>query len=47
MGHSPREKPKQTKIQYEQTMQRNHPFPVDLEYLSYLLTSINWWSSQR
>jgi len=27
--------------------QRNHYFPVDHKYFSHLLTSINWWSSQR
>jgi len=27
-------------------LQRNHIFPVDLECLSHLLPSINWWSSQ-
>jgi len=28
-------------------MQRNHLSLFDHEYLSHLLPSINWWSSQR
>jgi len=47
MGHSLREKSKEKEVQSRYTMQWNHPFPVDLEYLSQLLTLINWSSSQK
>jgi len=46
MGHSP--KRKTTKREPVQaTKQQSHHFPVDRENLSHLLTSINWWSSQK
>jgi len=43
MGHGPKRKPESK----TETMQRNHCFPVDHEGFSHLLTSINWWSSER
>ena len=48
MGHSPKEKPNKThQVQPKWTRQRNPLSPVDHEYLSHLLPSINWWSSQK
>jgi len=34
-------------IQPREATQRNHRFPVDHEEFSHMLTSINWWSSQK
>jgi len=47
MGRGPKKESPIKGIQPKQAMQRSHHFPVDHEYFSYLLTSINWWSSQR
>ena len=35
------------KIQPRQATQRSHHSPVDRENLSLMLTSTNWWSSQK
>jgi len=45
MGHKPKGR-HDSGIQLT-IMQRNHHFPVDHEDFSHMLTSINWWSSQK
>jgi len=47
MGHSPKESPKETKVQSTRTMQRNYHFPVVHGCSSPLLTLTSWWSSQK
>jgi len=43
MGHNPITKPKSV----EPSPGGLRSFPVDLECLSHMLTSINWWPSQK
>jgi len=48
MGLSPKEKTnKESKNQPMQIMQRNHHLPIARGRSSHLLTSTNWWSSQK
>jgi len=47
MGHIPKRKAQLNGIQPKQTMQLSHHFPVDHKDFSHLLTSRNWWSSQK
>jgi len=47
MGQSPKEKPKETKVQPMQIMQQNHHLHVAHGCSSHLLTSTSWWSSQK
>jgi len=47
MGRGPKRKSTKNRIQPRQATQRSHHSLVDRENLSPLLTSINWWSSQR
>jgi len=46
MGHNPNRKAQKWKPA-QTAMQWSHHRPIDHECFSHLLTSINWWSSQR
>jgi len=47
MGRSPKRKSQAKGIQPKQAILWSHHFHDDHEDFSHLLTSINWWSSQK